>query len=84
MPLTSLQEIKYPFLQMGLGFNTTVNGKRYMFSFAKFDAPVPALDGEVADQKLWLSDFGRIAEAVNSLWNPNSDKGKVKNCGRIF
>jgi len=66
VPLSSLQQIKWPWLSMGLGFDTNVNGKTYKLSFAKPNAAAPEHDGNLLDQILGLTDAGRLSEAYKS------------------
>lgn len=73
-PVTALKKIKFPFLRMGLGFDTTVNDVKYKFSFAKPNPTAPELDDELMDQAMRFSDTGRIWEAVKSFKNLKTDK----------
>ncbi|MBS1621142.1 MAG: hypothetical protein JST10_13030 [Bacteroidetes bacterium] len=77
-PITSLQKIKWPFLRMGFGFDSVVNGKKYKFSFAKPNPTAPEPDGDVLDQYFGLTGPGRILEAYKSLKNMKADKATTK------
>lgn len=83
-PVTGLKKVSWPFLRMGLGFDTLVNEKKYQFSFAKPNPTAPELDDELLDQVLRFTDMGRLAEAVKSLKNLKADKATTKAWKKIL
>jgi len=83
-PISSMQNTKWPFLRMGLGFDIKVNGKKYKFSFAKPNPTAPELGGDTTDQLIGLTDAGRLAEAYKSLTNLKNDKATTKTWKEIL
>lgn len=77
-PVSSLKNIKWPFLRMGLGFDAVVNETKYQFSFAKPNATAPELDDGFFDQAYRFTDAGRLDEAFKSLKNLKNDKATTK------
>ena len=78
VPLAELKNIKWPFLRMGLGFDTDVKGKKYKFSLAKPNASAPDISDTMGDQLLKLVHVGRFWEAVGSFKNLKQDKATTK------
>lgn len=83
-PISSLKNIRWPFLRMGLGFDATVSGKKYKFSFAKPNPTAPELDHSTLDQLFGLTGPGRIAEAIKSFSNLKADKATTKKWKEIL
>lgn len=63
VPVTEVKEVKWPFLQFGLGFNASVNAQKYKFSFMKPNG-APELDDSTLGQ---LARFTRIGRGVDSI-----------------
>lgn len=42
--LSAILNVKWPTLRMGMGFDATVNGEKYKFSFAKPNASAPEIE----------------------------------------
>jgi len=77
-PLAELKEIKWPFLRMGLGFDTVVNGEKYKFSFSKPNPSAQELDDEAGDQFLRLLPMGRFWDSIGTIRNLKADKATTK------
>jgi len=77
-PLSEMKNVKWPFLRMGLGFNASINEKKYQFSFAKPNPSAPELDDSLTDQLLRFTDPGRLWEAIKTFKNLKSDKATTK------
>ena len=82
--LNGLRDIKWPFLRMGLGFDTVVNGKKYKFSFTKPNPTAPELDDTAGDQLLRLTDVGRFWDSIGTLRNLKTDKATTRTWKEIL
>ena len=78
VPLAGLKEVKWPFLRMGLGFDTVVNGEKYKFSFSKPNPSASELDDTAGDQFLRLLPMGRFWDAIGTIGNLKADKATTK------
>ncbi len=75
--LAEVKEVKWPFLQFGLGFNANVNGQQYKFTFMKPNGASDLNDstlGEVAE----MTSLGRGMDAMETLskWGDNKTSAK--------
>ena len=77
-PVQELKDVKWPFLRMGVGFDTVVNGKKYKFSFTKPNPSAPELDDTLADQLLRITEAGRFWDSIKTLSNLKADKATTK------
>ena|SRR5688572_10969855 len=84
VPLSELKNVKWPFLRMGLGFDTIVNEKKYQFSFSKPNASAPELGDEIIDQLLRFTPGGRLWESINTLGNLKADKATTRQWKEIL
>ena len=78
VPLAKLKDVKWPFLRMGLGFDTLVNKKKYKFSFTKPNPSAPDLDDSVADQFIRSTRAGKLLDSIGTLTNLGADKSTTK------
>ncbi|MEI9911989.1 MAG: hypothetical protein WDO71_21510 [Bacteroidota bacterium] len=77
-PLSGLKNVTWPFLRMGVGFDTVVNGKKYKFSFTKPNPSAPELDDTLEEQLLRFTDAGRLWDSIKTLRNVKQDKETTK------
>lgn len=77
VPLPEIKEIKWPFLQFGYGFNATVNGQKYKFTFMKPNT-APNLDDSTLTQLSRITTWGRGVDSVATLANMGKDKKTAK------
>lgn len=77
VPVATITEIKWPFLQFGLGFNATVNGTKYKFTFMKPNG-APELSDSSLGQLARFTRLGRGVDAVATLakWGDNKKSAK--------
>ena len=78
VPKSELKEVKWPFLQFGLGFTTVVNGKKYKFTFMKPNG-ARDLNASALDGMLNIGGLGQGVDAIASLakWGSNKKSGKA-------
>lgn len=72
-----VKEVKWPFLQFGLGFNASVNGQKYKFTFMKPNGAADLNDSDLGQ----LAQFTRIGRGVNAVatlakWGDNKKTAK--------
>jgi len=83
VPVSDIKDVKWPFIQFGLGFNSTVNGTQYKFTFMKpngaADIDSSALDGLTA-----FSRIGRGIDAIATLSKWGSNKQAAKQWKALF
>ncbi|MBC7872440.1 MAG: hypothetical protein H7Y01_00515 [Ferruginibacter sp.] len=84
VPVAEIKDVKWPFLRMGLGFDASVNGKKYKFSFTKPNPTAPELDDEAGEQLFRLTDAGRFWDAIGTLSNLKTDKATTKKWREIL
>jgi hypothetical protein len=84
VPLAELKNIKWPFLRMGMGFDTVVNDKKYQFSFSKPNPSAPELDDTTADTYLRPLGVGKFWDAIGTLRNIKADKATTKQWKEIL
>jgi len=77
VPVAELKDVKWPFLQFGLGFNTTVNNKQYKFTFMKPNGAAD-IDSSAIDGLTAFSRIGRGIDAIATLskWGSNKQAAK--------
>jgi hypothetical protein len=78
VPLAELKEVKWPFLRMGLGFNTIVHEKKYKFSFTKPNPSAEDLNDSVTDQFIRSTSAGKLLDSIGTLANIGADKATTK------
>lgn len=83
-PLSALKNIKWPFLRMGMGFDTLVNDKKYQFSFAKPNPSAPEFDDSNAEQFLRAAGVGKFWTSIDTLKNIKADKATTKQWKEIL
>lgn len=83
-PLTNLKNIKWPFLRMGMGFDTVVGDKKYQFSFSKPNPSAPELDDSTFDQLKRFTSWGKFWDAIGTLANLKADKSTTKQWKEIL
>ncbi|MEO7922067.1 MAG: hypothetical protein ABIR30_00155 [Chitinophagaceae bacterium] len=76
--LTELQQVKWPFLRMGMGFDTVVNGKKYQFSFSKPNPSAPELGDSNAEILLRGIGVGKFWDSIATLSNIKTDKATTR------
>jgi len=84
VPIAEVKNVKWPFLRMGLGFDSIVNGKKYKFSFSKPNPSAPELDDSEGIQLLRLVDGGSFRELIGTLRNLKADKATTKTWKEIL
>jgi hypothetical protein len=84
VPFAEVKNVKWPFLRMGLGFDSIVNGKKYKFSFSKPNPSAPELDDSEGIQLLRLVDGGSFRELIGTLRNLKADKATTKTWKEIL
>lgn len=77
VPLSEIKEVKWPFLQFGLGFNATVNGTKYKFTFMKPNGATE-LDDSSLNQLARFTRVGRGVDAVETLFKWGDNKKSAK------
>lgn len=77
VPVNELKEVKWPFLQFGLGFSATVNGQKYKFTFMK-PAGAADFDDSALTALAKLTRISRSLDAISSLskWGNNKKTAK--------
>ncbi len=77
VPLSDVKEVKWPFLQFGLGFNATINGQTYKFTFMKPNG-APQLNDSSILGGLRFTRIGRGVDAAATLakWGDNKKSAK--------
>lgn len=78
VPLAALQKIKWPFLRMGMGFDTVVNDKKYQFSFSKPNPSAPEWDDTDAEKLLRGIGVGKFWSSLETLGNIKADKATTR------
>jgi hypothetical protein len=84
VPVSALQNIKWPFLRMGMGFDTIVNERKYQFSFSKPNPSAPELDDTAADTYLRPLGVGKFWDSIGTLRNIKADKATTKQWKEIL
>jgi hypothetical protein len=84
VPLAEIKDVKWPFLRMGLGFDATVNGEKYKFSFAKPNASAPEIDDTSGDQLLRTLHVRRFWDSIGTIRNLKTDKATTKSWKQIL
>ena len=77
-PIVQLTNVKWPFLRMGMGFDTIVNGNKYQFSFSKPNPSAPELDDSTAERFLRSMSVGKFWDSLGTLRNIKVDKATTK------
>ena len=75
--LADMKEVKWPFLQLGLGFNTTVNGQLFKFTFVKPNGAQDLSDSSLRSG-LRFTRIGRGVDAVATLAKIGDNKKSAK------
>lgn len=77
VPVSEIKEVKWPFLQFGLGFNAVVNGTQYKFTFMKPNT-APELNDSTLGTIARFTSIGRGMEAFATLgkWGDNKKSAK--------
>ena len=77
VPISEVKEVKWPFLQFGLGFNATVNQNVYKFTFMKPNTASDLNDSTV-NELLRFTRIGRGVDAFATLskWGDNKKSAK--------
>jgi hypothetical protein len=76
--IAELHQVKYPFLRMGMGFDTVVNGKKYQFAFSKPNPAAPELGDSNAEILLRGMGVGKFWNAIGTLSNIKQDKSTTR------
>lgn len=77
VPVSEIKDIKWPFLQFGYGFNATVNGEKYKFTFMKPNT-APELNDSTLTQLSRFTQLGRGIDAFGTLAHMGKDKKTAK------
>ena len=77
VPVSEVKEVKWPFLQFGLGFNATVNGQKYKFTFMKPNGAAD-IDESTMGQLVQFTRIGRGLDSMATLakWGDNKKTAK--------
>ena len=78
VPLADITNIKWPFLRMGMGFDTEVYGQKYKFSFAKPNASAPEIEIKNGNPLPKVVFAGLYVDDVSSLLDIKSDRQTTK------
>ena len=77
VPISEVKDVKWPFLQFGYGFNATVNGSTYKFTFMKPNGAAELNESNIS-QLAGLTRGGRGVDAMFTLANIGKDKKTAK------
>ena len=77
VPVTEVKEVKWPFLQFGLGFSATVNGQKFKFVFMKPNGAAD-LDDSTLRHVARFIPLGRSVDAMSSLSGLGANKKSAK------
>lgn len=77
VPLAEVKDVKWPFLQFGLGFNASINGVTYKFTFMKPNGAAELTDSAF-QSGLRFTRIGRGVDAMATLskWGDNKKSAK--------
>ncbi len=84
VPLGLLENIKWPFLRMGFGFDTVVYGKKYKFSFSKPNPSAPDIIIEPGDPYPEIVFEPGFYYDLSSLRDIKKDKATTKEWKQIL
>lgn len=76
-----LLAVKWPFLRMGFGFDTIVNGKKYRFSFSKPNHSSPDIDytqGSPYPKVFWAGQGFRDLSSLGTIKTDRATTRKWK------
>jgi hypothetical protein len=77
VPVSEIKEVKWPFLQFGLGFTASVNGQKYKFTFMKPNGAADLNDSTLG-QLARFTRLGRGADAISTLSGMGESKKVAK------
>ncbi len=83
-PLSSLKNIKWPFLRMGFGFDVLVNGTKYKFSFSKPNHSSPDIDFTDGNPFPEVEFAGQYFFDLSSLATIKTDKATTRKWKEIL
>lgn len=78
MPFEQMNNIKWPFLRMGFGFDTVVNGEKYQFSFSKPNHGAPDIQVVPGDPYPSVVFGGQPFYDMRSLIITGTDRSTTK------
>lgn len=82
--LSQLTNIKYPFLRMGLGFDTVVNGEKFKFSFSKPNPGAPEIEIVNASPYPRAVFAGQYFNDISSLKDLKKDRATTREWKEIL
>jgi hypothetical protein len=77
VPVSDIKDVKWPFLQFGLGFNASVNGQKYKFTFMKPNGAAD-LDDSTLGQVVRFTRLGRGVDSISTLAGMGESKKMAK------
>jgi len=83
VPVSDIKDVKWPFIQFGLGFNSTVNGTQYKFTFMKPNGAAE-LNNSSVSQLANITQIGRGIDAIATLSKWGSNKQAAKQWKALF
>ena len=83
VPVSDVKDVKWPFLQFGLGFNSTVNNTQYKFTFMKPNGAAE-IDNSAMEGLTAFSRIGRGIDAIATLSKWGSNKEAAKQWKAVF
>ncbi len=78
VPLTSIKDLKWPFLRMRMGFDATINEKKYKFSFSKPNPSAPEITIKTGSGLPDVLYSGHYMDDISSLRDIKKDKATTK------
>ena len=84
VPLAEIRKIKWPFLRMGFGFDTIVNGKKFMFPFSKPNHSAPEITIVPGTPFPKVVFEGQYFYDISSLKDVKKDKATTKQWKEIL
>jgi hypothetical protein len=78
VPLSEVREVKWPGLQMGFGFNATIKGEKYKFTFMKPNGASQMTDNSIT-QLTRYTRLGMGMDAIQALakWGDSKKSAKA-------
>jgi hypothetical protein len=77
VPLQEIKDVKWPFLQFGLGLHAFINGQKYKFTFMKPNG-ASELDASALDGLFKLGGLGNGVDSIATLANMGNNKRSAK------
>lgn len=78
VPLSSVSNIKWPFLRMGFGFDAIINDTKYKFSFSKPNHNAPDIDVVPGKPYPSVHFVGQFSHDMSSLGTMKEDKATTR------